>query len=90
MNGELEAWTGGVLIAPGRGRDRAEPLASSGLRGGRWDEGFGVGDAEDGGVGDPDGVSALVSGYEQVFSTLADYVRVLTLDTTTFELPSAG
>ncbi|KPC62595.1 hypothetical protein [Streptomyces chattanoogensis] len=35
-------------------------------------------------------VSALVTGYERVFSTLADYTRVLTLDTTALELPSAG
>ena len=34
-------------------------------------------------------VCALVTGYERVFSTLADYTRVLTLDTTTLELPSA-
>jgi hypothetical protein len=33
-------------------------------------------------------VSALVTGYEQVFSTLTDYTHVLTLDTTTLELPS--
>lgn len=35
-------------------------------------------------------VSALVTGYERVFSTLSDYTRVLTLDTTTLELPPAG
>jgi hypothetical protein len=37
-----------------------------------------------------DEVSALVSGYERVFSMLADYTHVLTLDTTTLELPSTG
>ncbi|MFE9890578.1 hypothetical protein [Streptomyces scopuliridis] len=35
-------------------------------------------------------VSALVNGYERVFSTLADCTHVLTLDTTTLELPSTG
>lgn len=35
-------------------------------------------------------VSALVTGYDRVFSTLADYTRVLSIDTTALELPSAG
>lgn len=35
-------------------------------------------------------VSALVTGYDRVFSTLADYTRVFTIDTTALELPSAG
>ncbi|MEV6981742.1 hypothetical protein AB0M95_10865 [Sphaerisporangium sp. NPDC051017] len=35
-------------------------------------------------------VSALTTGYQRVFSTLADYTRVLTLDTTALEPPSAG
>ncbi|MGX9225931.1 AAA family ATPase [Streptomyces albus] len=35
-------------------------------------------------------VAALVTAYQRVFSTLADYTKVLTLDTTAGELPSAG
>jgi thymidylate kinase len=35
-------------------------------------------------------ISALVTGFHRVFSSLADYTRVLTLDTTTLELPPAG
>lgn len=35
-------------------------------------------------------VSALVSGYERAFSTLADYTHVLTVDTSLLELPSTG
>ncbi|AWK12321.1 hypothetical protein AB0I99_27365 [Streptomyces spongiicola] len=35
-------------------------------------------------------ISALVTGYERVFSTLADYTRVLTLDTSLLDLPSTG
>ncbi|MEU2133602.1 hypothetical protein [Streptomyces sp. NPDC018352] len=35
-------------------------------------------------------VAALVTGYQRVFSTLADYTKVLTLDTTALQLPSAG
>ncbi|MFF2331435.1 MULTISPECIES: hypothetical protein [unclassified Streptomyces] len=35
-------------------------------------------------------ITAVVTGYERVFSTLADYTRVLTLDTSLRDLPSAG
>ncbi|MFD4337819.1 hypothetical protein ACFWPP_11595 [Streptomyces anulatus] len=35
-------------------------------------------------------ITALVTGYERVFSTLADYARVLTYDTSLRDLPSAG
>ncbi|MDH6574725.1 hypothetical protein [Kitasatospora sp. MAP5-34] len=35
-------------------------------------------------------VSALITAYDRVFATLAEYTDVLTLDTTTIELPSAG
>jgi thymidylate kinase len=35
-------------------------------------------------------ISTLVTCYQRVFSSLADYTRVLTLDTTTLELPPAG
>ncbi|MFI2031641.1 hypothetical protein [Streptomyces buecherae] len=35
-------------------------------------------------------ISALVEGYRKVFSTLADYTRVLTLDTMSPELSTAG
>lgn len=35
-------------------------------------------------------ITALVTGYKRVFSTLADYTRVLTLDTSLRDLPSAG
>ncbi|MGW3952895.1 hypothetical protein ACWEKM_18670 [Streptomyces sp. NPDC004752] len=44
----------------------------------------------DGEAASPAEVAALVTGYQRVFSTLADYAKVLTLDTTAHELPSAG
>ncbi|WP_328548729.1 hypothetical protein [Streptomyces platensis] len=46
--------------------------------------------ARDGEVASLEEVAALVTGYQRVFSTLADYTKVLTLDTTVLELPSAG
>ncbi|MEV7087978.1 hypothetical protein AB0O07_19155 [Streptomyces sp. NPDC093085] len=36
-----------------------------------------------------DEVAALVAGYQRVFTTLADYTKVLAFDTTALELPSA-
>jgi thymidylate kinase len=44
----------------------------------------------DGEAASLDEVAALVTGYQRVFTTLADYTKVLALDTTTLELPSAG
>lgn len=35
-------------------------------------------------------VSALVKGYETVFSALADYTHVLTIDTSALDLPATG
>ncbi|NBE51191.1 hypothetical protein [Streptomyces boluensis] len=35
-------------------------------------------------------ITELVTGYDRVFSTLADYTRVLTLDTSLLDLPSTG
>ncbi|WP_093801698.1 hypothetical protein [Streptomyces sp. Wb2n-11] len=35
-------------------------------------------------------IAELVTGYDRVFSTLADYTHVLKLDTSLLELPSAG
>lgn len=46
--------------------------------------------ARDGEAASLEEVTALVTGYQRVFSTLADYTKVLTLDTTALELPSAG
>ncbi|MFD7896955.1 hypothetical protein [Streptomyces sp. NPDC059743] len=44
--------------------------------------------ARDGHATALDEITALTAGYEQVFSTLADYTPVLTLDTTATSLPS--
>ncbi|WP_129839482.1 hypothetical protein [Streptomyces sp. RFCAC02] len=44
-------------------------------------------DGESVGLGE---VAALVTGYQRVFTTLADYTKVLTFGTTTLELPPAG
>ncbi|AEW95196.1 MULTISPECIES: nucleoside/nucleotide kinase family protein [Streptomycetaceae] len=44
----------------------------------------------DGEAASLDEVAALVTGYQRVFTTLADYTKVLALDTTALELPSAG
>ncbi|MFD8970767.1 hypothetical protein ACFV0C_38305 [Streptomyces sp. NPDC059568] len=44
--------------------------------------------ARDGHATDLNEINALTAGYEQVFSTLADYTPVLTLDTTATSLPS--
>jgi thymidylate kinase len=46
--------------------------------------------SRDGEAIDLEEASALIRGYEKVFSILADYTRVLTLDTSTLELPSTG
>ncbi|MEO3810761.1 hypothetical protein ABGB17_17305 [Sphaerisporangium sp. B11E5] len=46
--------------------------------------------ARDGRILPLDDIAAVLTGYERVFATLADYTTVLTLDTTTFELPSTG
>ncbi|MCX5395568.1 hypothetical protein [Streptomyces sp. NBC_00102] len=46
--------------------------------------------ARDGEATSLEEITALVTGYERVFSTLADYTRVLTLDTSLRDLPSAG
>ncbi|MFE6101262.1 hypothetical protein ACFVQ4_14975 [Streptomyces laurentii] len=35
-------------------------------------------------------IAALVTGYHRVFTTLAEYSKVLTLDTTAFESPPTG
>jgi hypothetical protein len=45
--------------------------------------------ARDGQPASLDDVAALVTGYQRVFTTLADYTKLLALDTTALELPSA-
>jgi thymidylate kinase len=37
-----------------------------------------------------DDIAALITAYRRVFDTLADYAPVLTIDTGTLQLPSAG
>jgi len=43
--------------------------------------------ARDGAAADLEEITALATGYDRVFSTLAYYARVITVDTTTFEFP---
>jgi thymidylate kinase len=44
----------------------------------------------DGQAASEEEVAALVTGYQRVFSTLADYTKVITLNTTGHGFPSAG
>ncbi len=46
--------------------------------------------ARDGEAISLDDVTALITAYRRVFDTLADYTPVLTIDTSTLELPTAG
>ncbi|MEV6398497.1 hypothetical protein AB0M39_27600 [Streptomyces sp. NPDC051907] len=46
--------------------------------------------SRDGEAVDLEEISELVAAYERVFSTLADYTHVLTLDTSLPDLPSTG
>lgn len=44
----------------------------------------------DGGAISLDDVTALITAYRRVFETLADYAPVLTIDTSTLDIPSTG